>query len=85
MLGLPVSQCITTCVHMYSEYALPIYLFPRAVITLRVKSHWLMFELLYDLMVLIQQAHGHLISAATVCPPTVPVNSVSHKLTTGLL
>lgn len=49
-----------------------VYLFPRAVITVRVQSHRLRFELLDDLMILIQQRHGHLVGATAVRPPAVP-------------
>lgn len=49
-----------------------VYLFPRAVITVGVESHRLRFELLYDLVILIQQTRGHLVGATTIRPPAVP-------------
>lgn len=56
------------------------YLFPRAVITVRVKSHRLRFELLEDLLTLIQQTHSHLVGATTICPPAVPAGRVPSYL-----
>lgn len=48
------------------------YLCPGAVVRVGVQCHRLRTLLLQDLLILIQQTHRHLISAATVCPSTVP-------------
>lgn len=57
--------------------ALSMYLFPRAVISVRIESHLFRFELLYDLMILIQQTHSHLVGATAICPPAVPAGRVT--------
>lgn len=49
-----------------------VYLFPRAVVIVGIKGHRISFELLYDLLILTQQTHRHLVGATTVSPPTVP-------------
>lgn len=51
---------------------LSVYLFPRAVIRVGVKSHQLRLELLYDLLILVQQTRGYLVGAATIRPTAVP-------------
>lgn len=54
-----------------------VYLSPWAVVTVRVKGHWLRFELLDDQVIFIQQSCGHLVGAPAVGPPTVPAGGVS--------
>ncbi len=67
-----VESLYLSCMTLNSSFTLSEYLFPRAVVTVRVKSHRLRFELLYDRVILIQQTHGHLVGTATIRPPTVP-------------
>lgn len=56
------------------------YLSPRAVVTVRVESHRLRFELLDDQMIFIQQRCSHLVGAPAVGPPAVPAGPVSCQL-----
>lgn len=57
-----------------------VYLSPGAVITLGVESHRVRIEILYDLVILIEQTHGHLVGAPTITPAAVPAGYVMHCL-----